>query len=334
MIAAFRKTMLAVAIGVAAILLVTPAHPVDAASTDATDAASAKIAVVNETPLYRQDLDREMKMLTLKMARQGRAVGQEQLKRYEGNLRENLIQRTLLLQQAETEGIKVNSSTVDKTFDKFKSGFKNQKDLESALTSMGYTEAPFKEMIRDNLVIRTLIDDKIARNVVVSDKQIRAYYDDNPDLFLRPEQVKASHILIKVPENAAEEKKAAALASIQALKQRIDKGEAFADLAMEYSDCPSKSKGGDLGFFTRKQMVKPFSDAAFAMQPGQVSDVVTTRFGYHLIRVTERKEAETMAFNEVKEGISNRLRQQQEEKKLGDYIKRIKNGADIQRFPM
>ena len=146
--------------------------------------------------------------------------------------------------------------------------------------------------------------------------------------------MKASHILIQVPADADEAKKAAALASIQSLKQRIDKGENFANLAMEYSDCPSKAKGGDLGFFSREQMVQPFSEAAFALQPGQVSDVVTTRFGYHLIRLTERKKAQTMAFNDVKEEISNRLRQEQEEKRIADYLEKIKKTADIQRLPL
>ena len=89
-----------------------------------------------------------------------------------------------------------------------------------------------------------------------------------------------------------------------------------------------------MGFFSREQMVQPFSEAAFALQPGQVSDVVTTRFGYHLIRLTERKKAQTMAFNDVKEEISNRLRQEQEEKRIADYLEKIKKTADIQRLPL
>lgn len=328
MLSDLKKTILAITITMVTILYLGPRQSYCAPPSD------AKIAVVNQTPLYRQDLNREMKLLTLKMARQGRSVSEDQLKRYEGNLRENLIQRTLLLQQAEKKGIKVRDSVVDKTFNEFKSGFQNQNDLQAALTQMGFDETTFKVMIRTNLAIKTLIDNEIAKDVSVSDKQIRTYYDEHPDLFRRPEQVKASHILIKVPEDASEEKKASALSSIQSLKQRIENGESFANLAMEYSDCPSKAKGGDLGFFTRKQMVKPFSDAAFTLQPEQVSDVVTTRFGYHLIRVTEHQEARAMAFSEVKEDISSRLKQIHTEKKLSDYIDKLKNSADIQRFTL
>jgi peptidyl-prolyl cis-trans isomerase C len=184
------------------------------------------------------------------------------------------------------------------------------------------------------LAIKTLIDKEVIQKVSVSDKQVRTYYDENQQLFRKPEQVKASHILIQVPATADEAKKAEALAAIQALKTRIDNGENFAALAMEYSDGPSKVKGGDLGFFGRKQMVPPFSDAAFALQPGQVSDVVETRFGYHLIRVTERQAEQEMAFNDVKEAISKRLRQEQEGKKIDTYLEKLKEHADIKRFPL
>jgi peptidyl-prolyl cis-trans isomerase C len=199
---------------------------------------------------------------------------------------------------------------------------------------MGFTEETLTTQIQDGLTIKQLIDKEVIQKLSLSDQQVRAYYDDNPNLFRRPEQVKASHILVQVPENADEAKRAEALATIQALKARIDNGENFATLAMEHSDCPSKAKGGDLGFFGREQMVKPFSDAAFALQPGQISDVVQTRFGYHLIRVTERQAEQTMAFNDVKESISTRLRQEQEGKKIDAYLQDLKEHADIKRFPL
>ena len=323
-----NKSVLAIVASILAALLIVPVF------SAAAPPPGEKIAVVNQTIVSRQDLDREMKLIALKLSRQGRAMSDEQLKRYEGNIRETLINRILLLQQSESKGIKVKDSEVIKALNEFKSGFKDEKDYQGTLKQMDFTEPLLKDQIKNGLTIKTLIDKEVTRNVSVSDDQIRAFYDEHPDLFQRAEQVKASHILIQVPEDADEAEKDKALASIRSLKQRIDNGEPFANLAMEYSDCPSKAKGGDLGFFSREQMVQPFSEAAFALQPGQVSDVVTTRFGYHLIRVTERQEAQMMAFNDVKEDISNRLRQEQEEKKIGDFIEKIKKNADIQRFPL
>ncbi len=322
------KTRFTAVAAMMTILLFAPATII------AAEAPAGQIAQVNDTILLRQDLDREMKLVSLKLARQGRPVNAEQLKRYEGEIRDTLINRTLLLQQAKSAGIDVKDSAVVKALDEFKAAFKDEKAYQNALTEMGFTEEMLKSQIKSGLTIKTLIDKTVLQKISVSDQQVRVYYDDNPNLFRKPEQVKASHILIQVPANADEAKQAAAQAAIQALKLRLDNGENFATLAQENSDGPSKTKGGDLGFFSREQMVPPFSEAAFALQPGQTSDVVQTRFGYHLIRVTERQAEQTMAYNEVKEAISARLRQEQEGKKIDAYLEKIKENADIKRFPL
>lgn len=322
------KTRFAAVAAMMAILLLAPATIIAAA------APAGEIAQVNDTVLLRQDLDREMKLVSLKLARQGRPVGAEQLKRYEGEIRDTLINRTLLLQQAQSEGLDVKDTAVAKALDEFKAAFKDEKAYQNALTEMGFSEEMLKKQIKQGLTIKTLIDKEVLQKISVSDQQVRAYYDDNPNLFRKPEQVKASHILIQVPADATEAKQAESLAAIQALKVRIDNGENFSALAQEYSEGPSKTKGGDLGFFSREQMVPPFSEAAFALQPGQTSDVVQTRFGYHLIRVTERQDEQTMAFNDVKEAIAARLRQEQEAKKIDAYLEKIKEHADIKRFPL
>lgn len=296
--------------------------------------AARQIATVNDAVLLRADLDREIKLVAFKLTRQGRPMDAEQLKRYEDKIRDTLIDRTLLLQQAQTLGVQVKDSLVTKALDAFKAGFKDEQGYRQALTEMSFTEAMFNARMKDGLTVKTLIDQAVIQKVSVSDQQVRSFYDQNPELFRRPEQVKASHILIQVPPNADEAKKADALATLKALKQRIDKGDNFATLAMEHSDCPSKTKGGDLGFFSRDQMVQPFSEAAFSLQPGQVSDVVTTRFGYHLIRVTERRPAATMAFNDVKEVISKRLHTEQEGNKIDAYLEDLKKHAEIKRFPL
>ena len=321
-----RKTIISIVM--MATLFLIPAF---AAAQDTTD---GQIAQVNETVVLRQDLDREMKLVSLKLARQGRPMDEKQLKRYEGQIRETLINRTLLLQQSQSKGIVVKDDAVAEALKEFKAAFTDEKAYQKALKDMGFSEETLQGQIKNGLTIKHLIDQEVIHQVSVSDEQIRAYYDDNPNMFRKPEQVKASHILIEVPADADETKQAEALATIQALKARIVKGENFATLAMENSDGPSKTKGGDLGFFSREQMVAPFSEAAFALEPGQTSDVVKTRFGYHLIRVTERKAEQTMAFNDVKAAISNRLRREQEGQKIDAYLKKIKEGADIKRFPL
>ncbi len=300
----------------------------------AAEQPNSKVALVNDTVLLRQELDREMKLVAMKLAREGRPVSDEQLRRYEGDIRETLINRALLFQKSRELGIEIQKKQIDKALDQFKTGFADDQAYQNSLTDMGFSEKEFIEQLHQGLAIKALLDKEVTHHVTVPDEQVRAYYDNNPQFFQKPEQVKASHILIKVPEDADEEAQAKALATIEGLKARIASGENFSVLAQQYSDCPSKAKGGDLGFFTRNQMVPPFSEAAFALEPGQTSDIVRTRFGYHLIRVIERNPEKTMAFTEVKEAISAHLQQETEGKEINNYLDNLRKNANIQRFPL
>lgn len=302
--------------------------------TLAQDAAASRIATVNGKDILRSDLDRELKLIQLKLAHQGRTLTESHLRRYTGEIRETLINRTLLQARADAEGIRASGSQVKRALDIFQSGFADEAEYRQALAEMGFSEAMLTEQIKNGLAIKSLIDRVVIQRIHISDQKARSYYNEHPDLFRRPAQVRASHILIKVSSGADAAQKAASLGVIQGLKARIDAGEDFATLAMDYSNCPSKANGGDLGFFDREQMAPAFTDAAFALDTGRVSDVVETRFGYHLIKVTDRKAPQTMGFAEVKAEIIDRLRQEQEEKRIGNYLEKLKKGADIKRFPL
>ena len=176
------------------------------------------------------------------------------------------------------------------------------------------------------------MDREIVQKITVTDKEIRTYYDSNLDRFKQSEQVKASHILIPVDPKADDAEKAKARKQIETIQKKVKKGEDFEALAKEHSGCPSNTKGGDLGYFGQGQMVKPFEEAAFALEPGQVSDIVETRFGYHLIKVTDKKPAMTVPFEEVKEGISGHLKQQQVRAKVLAYVEDLRGKAKVETF--
>lgn len=143
--------------------------------------------------------------------------------------------------------------------------------------------------------------------VQISDEQLQDYYDDNQSRYVQEEQVRARHILVKVPKDASKKVEQEAKKKIEGLLARVKAGEDFAKLAKENSDCPSASKGGDLGFFGRGQMAKPFEEVAFSLPVGEVSDIVKTEFGYHIIKVEERKEPATKEFSEVADEIRTKL---------------------------
>jgi peptidyl-prolyl cis-trans isomerase C len=131
---------------------------------------------------------------------------------------------------------------------------------------------------------------------------------------------------------ADEAKKAEARTKIESLQTKLNKGEDFGALAKEYSEGPSGPKGGDLGFFGRGQMVKPFEETAFTMKPGQVSEMVETKFGYHIIMVTDRTPEGTLSYEEVRDRLEQYLKQQKVQESIAEYVETLKGKAKIERF--
>jgi peptidyl-prolyl cis-trans isomerase D len=153
--------------------------------------------------------------------------------------------------------------------------------------------------------------DDFTDQVAITQEQVAAYFEANPEEFKIPEQVEASHILIQVADTADEAAVEAARQEAMAVYQRAVDGEDFAELARETSQGPSKEDGGYLGKFDRESMIKPFSDAAFSMQAGEISKPVRTRFGWHVIHVKNRFDARVKPLDEVAEEIETRLRQEE-----------------------
>jgi peptidyl-prolyl cis-trans isomerase D len=176
----------------------------------------------------------------------------------------------------------------------------------------------------------------LGDKITPSDKDVESYYKRyDKTKFTRPEQVHVRHILISAPENASDKEKAEAKA--ETVEKQLKQGGDFAALAKQYSDDPgSKDKGGDLGFFTRGQMVKPFEDAAFKLKPGQISDPVETRFGYHIIKLEALNPAGTDTLAQARPVIINELKH-----KAGSDIARDElredmsaalNGTDLEKI--
>ena len=143
--------------------------------------------------------------------------------------------------------------------------------------------------------------------VEIADDEIQAYYDDRPNEFQNPKTVEARHILIEVDQDADPEKVADAKSRVEDILKKVQEGQDFAELAKQYSEGPSKDKGGYLGTFERDAMVKPFADKAFSMNPGEVSEPVRTRFGWHLIKVEKVNEASTTPLTDARNDIHKKL---------------------------
>ncbi len=177
------------------------------------------------------------------------------------------------------------------------------------------------------------MEQQFADQIKISDDDAKKYFDQNKAEFQTPEQVRASHILISTrntdPNADPNKVKADAKAKAEEVLAKVKTGGDFAALAKEYSSCPSAQKGGDLGLFGRGQMVKPFEDAAFALEPNQVSGIVETEFGYHIIKVTEHKDANTTGFDAAKPKIVETLQNQKKGQLAKDFITQLKAEATI-----
>lgn len=309
--------------------LITLASP---AYVGESQSAEQKVAVVNGTVINQAEFDSEMNRVLERLQRTGRFPNDLERSQIKKQVLENLIARELLYQESQKKGIKVDQKEIEAQLTALKGRFPSEVEFKNALSTMNLTEADLRFQFERDLAIRKLLDDQIGGKSTVSEKESRAYYDSNLESFKKPEQVRASHILIKVDPGADEAKKAEARTKIESLQAKLKNGEDFGALAKEYSEGPSGPKGGDLGFFGRGQMVKPFEETAFSMKPGQVSGMVETRFGYHLIMVTERTPESTLSYEEVKDRLEQYLKQQKVQEAIAAYVETLKGKAKIERF--
>lgn len=300
--------------------------------TWAKDDTSTNVAEVNGTIISKSEFDQEMNNVRERLARSGQPVNEERLSSFKDNVLDSLISRELLLQESTKKGIAVEEKTVTERIDELKSRFPGDAEFKDALEKMHLSEEALKTQIRKDLAINRLIDSEVISKVSISDEEIKAFYDGNPRAFTQPEQVKASHILIAVDKDADEAARADAKKKIEELHARLEKGEDFATLAKEFSKCPSSEKGGDLGYFKRGQMVKPFEDAAFAMKSGGLSDVVETEYGYHIIKVTDKTAESLIPLDDIKERLSQHLKNEKVKKEFLMYLQGLKEKATIKKY--
>ncbi len=295
-------------------------------------APEEKVAAVNSVIISKGEFDRELDYFVRRAAPGGKQIPDFQLAQMKNQVLKSLIDRELLFQESKKKGIQVKSEAVSDQLKNIQQRYPNKEEFKKLLNDMGLTESDLQAQIEHGMAIQKLIDEEVADKIKISDEETKSYYDANPQLFQQPEQVKASHILIKVDANATDAQKAEARKKIKEVQQKVQKGEDFATLAKTYSEGPSGPRGGDLGYFRRGQMVKPFEAVAFSLKLNETSDIVETRFGYHLIKVVGKKPAKKMTYAEVKDRLNDRLKKQKMASETNAYIENLRKGAKIEKF--
>ena len=290
------------------------------------------IANVNGISIFNKDLLWAVSSKEQHMISTGQLVDQARHEAIEKETLDELISTELLFQESRRKGIIVPDAEVDDKYNALIEAIPRDLDLERISDEMGLSEADIKNEFRRAMSVQRLMDmDKNFDNQV-SDDAIRAYYDANPGKFTITGPTKVSHILIKVDHNSKPEKKAMARRESESILEKIKAGEDFSELAKAYSHCPSKINGGDIGYIKKGQTVKPFEDAAFSLKQGQVSDIVETRFGYHILKIMDKKPETRLEFDEVKTQVSKFLNDEKTTRYQNNYVNKLKQAAVIEFF--
>jgi peptidyl-prolyl cis-trans isomerase C len=293
--------------------------------------SSQPVQLVNGVPITRAELDRTVKAL---LAQNGMPplLPPEMMKQAEEMALNQLISTELLYQEAGKIEIKDLDKLVAEQLVQGKAKFASEADYEKAFKESGMTPMEVRENARKLIIIKMYVENRFASKETVTDAEAKKFYDENVEkYFKKSDRVKASHILIGVDRKATPEEKRSAREKAEAILRRVQAGEDFAAIARKESTCESAARGGDLGIFGKGQMTPPFEKAAFALKPGEVSSVVETMYGYHIIKVAEKIGASTEPFEQVMSKIVDFLKEEKVKKAVSAYVEELRGKAKMEK---
>ncbi len=289
------------------------------------------VATVNGTAITSGDLAGEVDRLSRQFGQSMPGdVPEEMIAQMQEQALSNLVSKVVLYDAVKVANIPVEDGTIDERLDMYKQSFPSEEVFSQQIEARGFTLESLRFEIGMAIQIEALFEKNVPEVAVPSEEECRTYYDSNSGQFSESETVQASHILLTVDASTTPEDKAALKTEIDGIRRQCLEGGDFAELARTHSKCPSSQRGGDLGWFDRSRMVDPFADAAFALQPGETSEVVETEFGFHVIRVADRKEGRQVPFGEVQEQIGQRLEAETRQAGVDSFLQELQDAADVQ----
>jgi len=286
------------------------------------------LAHVNGETVTKSDFDRAVQAVE---ARAGGPIPPDQRDRVLRGVLDQLIGYKVLAQETKARNIAVPDAEIDARINQIRGQFPNEEAFTAMLAQRKLTLEQVKSDARQDMAISKMIEAEIAAKIAVKPEQVTDFYAKNPDQFKEGESVRASHILIAVPKGADAAAKAQARAKAEGVLKDVKAGKDFAALAKEHSADPgSAAQGGDLGFFQQGQMVGPFNDAAFSLAPGAISDVVETDFGFHIIKVVEKKPGRTIPLDDVKPQVEQYLQQMNRQEQTEAFVNGLRAKGKIE----
>lgn len=288
----------------------------------------AVLARVNGEAIERWEFDNAVKRIE---ARAGGPVPPEKRDEVLRGVLDQLVAYHLLAQESRARKIAIGDPEVEARLADIRKNFPSEDAFAKGIASQGLTPEHLRQQTRTSLEVAKMIDAEVSSKVAVQDAEVSTFYQQNLERFKQGDSVHASHILFGVTQGATPAQKTEAKARAQAALKQVRAGADFAAMAKAQSQDPgSAPSGGDLGFFPKGQMNPQFEDAAFATKTGTVSPVVETPFGFHIIKVHERRAPRTAPLTEVAGQIKDFLTQGQREQKLEQFVEQVKARGKIE----
>ena len=302
-----HKTFLPRAKVIGSVFLSLLVLAVPAAWADIDPATTQPVATVNGETITGDELAREIARLQRK---HGKPAGRDVERDQRSEALNNLVKRELLWQESRRQGITVPAGDVARQLEGLKKNQSSAIELGKTLDEMDLSEEIVRSETERGIAVRQLIGRRLGGRMEPSEKEIKEYYDRHAEIFRVPEQVRINHILVRIEPRWQADKKEAARQRVKDIRERLRKGEDFVALAKESSECPSGMNGGNLGWFSRGSLTGQMETAVYSLHEGSVSNIVEDRFGFHVIKVTGRRQARTVSFTEGRGKIVEYLRQE------------------------
>ncbi len=288
------------------------------------------VARVNNSIITRSQYQHEEKQLR-EEAQQDPTHADEIISQGEKDVLRGLIDRQLLLEKGKELGITADTEVI-KRLDDIRKQMKlaSLDDLEKAASSQGVSFEDYKQNMKVEIITQQVIQREVGPHINVTKPEIRKFYDEHKSELAHAEAVRLSEILISTDDAGTDEQKlAAAKAKADDLLKQIRAGGSFEDIAKKDSQDPSASQAGDLGYFERGKLAKQLEDVTFAMKKGDISDVVRTRQGFVILKVTDHQQAGTPQFTEVESRVQEAVYMKKMQPALRDYLKKMREEAYI-----
>ena len=334
------KTLACLAIFLAVLGLSCKKTDTDKSSTTPAVTGPDIAVTVNGVKILESEIEELVQPQLEIIAKQSTQLPPKFAEQYAKQLRDQFVEQTirriLLDEKVKQANIVITDEQVMSTIQEIAADQKEPLSIEefkNKLAEYGESFDNVKEDLRKGLARNQFMEAQWAGKINVTEEDAQKYYQENTKQFETPEQVRASHILIKPefidPNADPNEAKAVARTKTEDLLKQLKDGADFAELAKNNSVCPSAPQGGDLGFFPKGQTTPAFENVAFELEIGKISEIVETEYGYHIIKVTEHKDASTASFEQAKEDIIKQLTQTKQSELAEEYIESLRAGANI-----